>query len=163
MSRISDVSDALKAVFETVLDIGAVLDYEPIPNEFAGGDEGVRALFTYHDKIRGLQFYCVADRTISTGAGPDPYPLTTVWTWQIDVILELEGFGRSSNRAINDLTEAVQDALLADETLGGVITDMIVDDEAGAVRTDVDAINFYGIMCHRVTLALETTLSRGIQ
>lgn len=162
MSRISDVSDAIKSVLENVQDIGAVLDYEPAPNDQTGGDEGVRALFTYQGKIRGTQFYCVTENTINTGAGPDPYPKTTTWTWALDVFVELVGFGQTSTRDINDLVEAIQDALVADETLGGVITDMIVDDEVGAARVDTETGNFYGIMCHQVTLALQTTLSRGI-
>ena len=161
MSRISDVSDAIKAVLEGVENIGGVVDYEFIPNDTKGGDQGVRDLFTFYGKIRGVQFYCIADVTLSTGAGPDPYPKTTVWTWNFDVYVELEEFGETSTRDINDLVEAIQDALLVDETLGGTITDMIVDDEVGAQRVDTDTVNFFGVMCHQVTLALQTTLSRG--
>lgn len=156
MSSPNVIRAAIKARLETVPGIGVVHGYSRYARRSADmvgfyqdGDGG---------PIRGWHIRRPR-RTQTAGrdgrGGGSNTPRSVVNQWLMEGFLSLQD-GDASERAFDELLEAIVLAFDDDDTLGGVVISCTTDQAAG-VQVDVNEHAMFGsVLCHRAKLILHT-------
>ncbi|PCJ88609.1 MAG: hypothetical protein COA54_02510 [Thiotrichaceae bacterium] len=151
MSDLATIRVAIKAVMESVVDIGVVHDRE----RYATKKSEFDTLFKSGDKLLGWFFF--RERTAEMDG--DTGEVRRVHYWQIYGFYSLSDAGGTA-LTFQDLVEDVAAAFRGDPTLGGVVDDnKNMDQTFGPVGIQVDGIEnvmFAKTLCHRARLSLVT-------
>lgn len=147
MPTVQEIRDAIKTTMNGVAGIGIVHTYQRYAKEQAA----FKALFVTGTELKGWTIRKTRTREKSPARGRN----NIVHTWQIDGYLGFDD-ANASEEAFDLLVEAVADAFRADETLGGVVAETVVDGEAGIQVDDSGPVMFAGVLCHSARLRLGT-------
>lgn len=152
---------AIAAAIAAVPDAGQVHDYE----RYAERESDFRGLYVAtvagQPQIRGWHVRRTTTREIAAALGV----ATEVNTWRIVGYAGIDD-AAASEKTFDDLVETVRAAFRADPTLGGVFADLCdltaAPDAApyGLQVTGSAPVLFAGKLCHRVELALTTSILR---
>jgi hypothetical protein len=151
MASLSAIRAQIKAVLESVPDVGIVHDYE----RFASTRGAMAALYKSGDRIKGWWF----DRTATREADLDLGAVRRVHTWRLVGYVSLDD-ADATGKTLQDLVEAIAAAFRAARTLGGTVMDSrdmgYTDGPAGVQVDAIEPVMFADILCHRATLRLVT-------
>ncbi|MGO1078336.1 hypothetical protein [Inquilinus sp. CA228] len=153
MSTLDPIRAAIVALAQTVPDVGIVHDRE----RYASNPEKLRALYVPAGSttIKGWYVRRVSTQETSGAIG----------RWEIIHRWRLRGFrgfvdDAGSEKAFDDVIEAMRDAFRDDETLGGtVITTVVGAGDSAIAGLQVDeagSVMFANALCHAATLTLYT-------
>lgn len=153
MPTLMQIRTAIVATLNTVTNIGQVSSYERYAKQSADMLDFYRTPDTAGgaDKILGWHVRRVATREIS----PDVGRYVVDHDWQARGFMSLAD-AEASELAFDALIEAVRDAFRADDTLGGVVDTMILDERAGVQVTESVPVMFAGVLCHSARLTFTT-------
>ena len=151
MPTLAQIRTAIDTTLTGVTNIGVVHDFERYAKNMAEFRALYEATIGGAKQIRGWMVRRLSRRAIS----PDLGRTIVTNTWQIRGYLQLDD-ANASEKTFDNLVEAVVDAFKADETLGGVVDCIIVDDVAGLQLEDSGPVMFGGVLCHSARCRLLT-------
>lgn len=149
VATLAQIRAAINTIMVGVSNVGVVNDYE----RFAKSGDDFRAMYFSgaHSQIRGwfIRFVGREERS--------PYQNRYVVTnrWQIRGYMSLDD-SAGTEKTFNSLVETVVLEFRANDTLGGVVDTLIINDVAGAQVEDAGPVMFAGVLCHSARLALRT-------
>lgn len=141
------IRTAIAAKLNTVVGIGKVQDYERYTDKMGA----LRVLYTWEKQLRGWHVRRVRQRRTSKSLGRT----VVITRWQIRGFLALKDQDQTE-KVMDDLVDDIIAAFAADEDLDGVVSDTVVNDEAGIQLEDSGPVRFADVLCHGVRLALNT-------
>jgi len=147
MSDLATIRAAIVAKLQGVPGIGLVHDYE----RFAKSNSDFQTLYTTAGALLGWHVRRV--RTVERERGIGTY--TTDHLWRIAGFMALVD-GAASEKAFDDLVEAIRTAFRADDELGGVVGTCIHEEFAGIRLDDSGPVMFAGVLCHGARMSLLT-------
>lgn len=138
---------AIVAKLQSIPGIGLVHGYE----RFARSEKEFRDVYSTDGQILGWHVRRVATSETSGGFG----------IWRATHRWEIRGYAglndaAASEIALDELVEAIRDAIRADDNLGGVVDTCSLPDASGAQLDDSGPVMFAGVLCHGVRLTLHT-------
>jgi hypothetical protein len=138
---------AIAAKIATVPDIGKVHAFE----RYATRQNDFRDLYTTGGKLLGwfVQWKGAEERPRATDHN------TEILRWEITGFMALED-GEQSEIAFGSLIDQLRTAFRNDETLGGAVETIEVDNRFGLQVDGIEPVNFSGVLCHRARLSLVT-------
>jgi hypothetical protein len=146
---VAAIRSAITARINTVPAVGLVHDYERYTkrnNDFA-------AFYQQDRKLLGWFVRRLSTREVVV----DSVTTRLITRWQINGFMGLED-DQASEKAFDDLVEAVRAAFRDDETLGGCVetTRGQPGEEAGLQLDELGPVMFAGVLCHKARLSLTT-------
>lgn len=142
-----DIRNAIVAAMGTIIDIGPVHNYE----RYAKNHQGLKTFYEYQNQIRGWHVRRIGRLESSPSLGRH----VVKQRWRIRGYMSLDDAGQSE-LAFDDLLDAIVAVFRADDTLGGLVDSLIVDNQAGAQIEDSGPVIFAGVLCHSARLSLTT-------
>lgn len=149
MSTQQQIRDAIKTKMLTAAGIGPVHTYERYADSLAK----LKPLYVTGGKLNGWHIRLIRSQRQSLFMGR----LQITHTWQIRGYMSLDD-DAASELAFDVLVEALQNAFAADETLGGVVAQTVLEEDAiaGLQRDNAVPVMFCGVLCHSAELRLLT-------
>lgn len=149
MATQQQIRDAIKAKMLTVANVGLVHTYE----RYAPGLAALKLLYVTAGQIRGWHIRLPRTQRSSNFEGR----VAITHTWLIRGFMSLDD-SAATELAFDVLVEALQNAFSADETLGGVVAQTVLEEDsiAGLQRDDSGPVMFCGVLCHSAKLRLLT-------
>lgn len=160
MATITDVAQGILDVMASVPDVGGVYPYMVVPDDLDTGVFSMREWALYNGKVRFWNFWRTTHERLNSVAGDDNSITQSIFDWTIEGYYQTDKNGESEI-PFNELIEQVQDAFLANRTLNGSVTDVVVDDRVGAQVIDHDTLNWSGVICHYIQLSLITLVDES--
>lgn len=158
MSTLNQVRTAIVAALSGIANVGQVHDYE----RYAKAEGDFRALYQATigagKSLRGWFVRRVSTREVSATVGVG----MEVIGWRITGYLAIDD-AAASEKAFDDLIEAIRAAFRADPTLGGVVGDLYdltqsADSAPYGIQVEESGpVLFAGVLCHRAVLGLVTS------
>lgn len=147
MSSSEQIRTAILAVLNTVESIGLMYDREK-----------------YSKNAKQLAEFYVQDGLLSGGfirrrslvkESPDTFTFIVKTNWEIELF---RGFQESENSelAFDLMIDAIDEAFIADQTLGGVVDTTVTPDQAGIRLVTSQPAMFGGVLVHYAKLSLIT-------
>lgn len=153
MSNISSIRDAIKAVMDTVTDVGQVQSFE----RFAKRTSAFKDFYLYQGQIRGWHIRRM--RTPASSGGIGLYD--EIYNWQLRGFMSLSDENKSE-RDFDELIERVVLVFRDNDTLNGTVTTCIVAETAGVQVERTGHVMLAGVLCHEVVLTLNClVMDRG--
>lgn len=145
---LAQIRAAIKAKLEAVATIGTVHDYE----RFSKRDAEFQALYKTSNTIKGWNIRRVSTREARLAVGR----YQVFHRWRIRGYMALDD-SAASEKTFDTLIEAVKDAFRADETLSGLVKDLLESEQQFGIQVeDSGPVMFAGVLCHGARLGLTT-------
>lgn len=147
MTTLATIRAAIKSKLEGVTGIGQVHDYE----RYSKNTGDFKTFYLDTNKILGWHIRRLSNKQTR------PY----LGRWVIVNEWRLRGFrslddSAATEKTFDDLIEAITTAFKADDTLGGVIDTMVLDNGTGISLLKSQPVMLAGILCHAAELQLFT-------
>lgn len=147
MPTISQIRDAIAGKIAAVPGSGVVHSFE----RYSKREADFRPFYEDAGTIRGWH----VRRATTSETVPARGRHVVDHRWQIRGYRALDD-ATASERAFDELVEALRDAFRADETLGGVVATINIGEQAGLQVEDSGPVMFAGVLSHSVRCALTT-------
>lgn len=149
MATQQQIRDAIKAKIITVANVGTVHTYE----RYAANLATLKALYLTGTRLLGWHIRLQRTQRSSEMRGR----VAIVHTWLVRGFMSMDD-ADTTELTFDALVEALQNAFAADETLGGVVSQSVLEDGsvAGLQRDDSGPVMFCGVLCHSAKLRLPT-------
>lgn len=153
-ATLPQIRAAIRAKLAGVAEIGAVHDYE----RYVQRANELQALYVVsidgQDQLRGWFVRRVAtiEQDLAAGAGGR---YVVQHTWRIRGYMALND-ANASEIVFDALIEAIRDAFRADINLGGLVSSIETEDQAGIGVDESEPVLFAGVLCHACRLSLKT-------
>lgn len=151
MASVSAIRAALVAVIAAVPDIGAVHDYERYAKANAEFLAAYQTTISGQPQIRGWFVQLKATKSTSPFAGR----VSVTHEWEIHGYLGLDDAAQSE-KTFNDLTDTLRQAFKASESLGGVVSNTVLDQAAGLQVELIEKVLFAGVLAHHAQCRIYT-------
>lgn len=149
---LATIRAAIKAKVAAVASIGVVNDYERFSKNESTLQEQYVASVAGVNQLRGWNIRRVKTRKDAPASAG---PVVVTHTWSIRGYMALND-AAASEKTFDALIEAVSDAFDDDETIGGAVDSIVVDDVAGIQVDESMPVLFAGVLCHSAKLRLVT-------
>lgn len=147
MPTLTALKTKIKEKLEGVTGIGNVYDYE----RYANKTSEFKTLYVNSGKINGWHFR----RTKRKDTQPYIGRREIVQEWTIRGFISLDDAGETE-KTFDALIDNIIDAFFADDTLGGIIDTMIVNNNIGIQLLNSQPVMFAGVLCHSAELQFST-------
>lgn len=149
MPTIDQIRTAIAAKISAVPDAGKVHSFE----RFAKSEKDFRAMYEFNGQVRGWNVRRIGRVEKSPAVSLN----SVVNKWRISGFMSLSD-AEQSELVFDRLIEAMTDAFIADESLGGVVLSTTPEGQetAGLQLEDSGPVMFAGVLCHSARLILYT-------
>lgn len=149
---VASVRTAIKNKVAAVSNIGTVNDYERYSKNASELIAQYTATISGSRQLRGWNIRLTKTKKAAPASAG---PVVVTHTWGIRGYMALDD-SAASEKTFDNLVEAVSDAFDEDETIGGAVDSVVVDDIAGIQVDENIPVLFAGVLCHSAKLRLVT-------
>ncbi len=147
MTTLADIRAAVKTLLASVTDIGVVQDYE----RYAKARSEFKEFYVTGGKVHGWFF----QRKSKKENRPYLGRVEVVNEWRIRGFMSLDD-ENESEKTFDNLIEAIFNKFKTDDTLGGIIDTMVVNNNMIMALLNSQPVMFSGVLCHSAELQFYT-------
>lgn len=147
----AQIRTAVLAVLQGVDGIGLVYERQKY-------SKNAKSLVEYYVQDGVLQGGFITRRAFKKFS-PEGHTFVVMTSWEIDLFRAFQE-SEDSELAFDALIDEVDEAFIADQTLGGVVDATVTDEQAGIRLMTSQPAMFGGVLCHYAKLSLITEHTR---